>query len=344
VLVGQPISAAPVLMSCNTIFRFCPSCGLNVIALALLVECLIQLQFAPAALGQKRMRQLEARQVLPGEVPAGSRVHAVTKDPKDLGKLFAATTQALMASDNGGKSWRSLEVGGKHEETFAVALHPSNPQILFVGRRDGLWRSDDGGTSWVALSHSGSVPLAIAVSDSHPDTLYLGTAGTGVDKSVDGGYHWVAISKGLPEGKGGGRAEVPVLVVDASDSDTVYASFLGWGIYRSVDGGASWHEFNQGIGLSITRTIISPKLGSNPDDPKRLFLAFNERVHSHLVQPRLYVLENQKWWPLVVKLPANFLIRHLVVERTRRTIQFWGADAVWEIPLPENSAKQRGAQ
>jgi hypothetical protein len=301
---------------------------------------LAQIHFASEALGQKKAGQLEAEK-LPASQMAfpKSEIHAFVGDPNNPLKIFLGTADGLEVSGNGGKSWRPVEVGGSHEEVFALAQQRSNPNTLFAGRGDGLWRSDDGGGSWVALPYSGSVPVSIALAESQPDTLYLATARSGVYKSIDGGYHWTEAGKGLPEARAGARPEeVHMLVVDPSDANIVYAALSMRGIYQSVDGGVAWHEFNQGLSMAMARAVGAPKIVANPEDPTGLLVVFRERIHSHLIVTRLYMLaENQRWLPVEAKLPPEFPVLGLVVNRVTRKLEFLGKDATWQIPLPERA-------
>jgi hypothetical protein len=302
-----------------------------------LAGAVVSPHFPSPAWAQKKEGQLEAQKVPASQIaPPRTRFHAVKSDPGNSFKLYSATAQGLQVSENGGLSWRPVEVGGRHEEVFALAVHPSNPDTLFVGRRDGLWKTRDGGRSWNSLPNPASVPLSVAIAKSQPDTLYLATARHGIHKSTDGGYQWAEVNNGLPEARAGGRPEeIRTLAVDPLDSNIVYAALSGYGIYRTTNGGRSWHEFNQGLSFPMARPIHPPKLAYDPDDPKRLYLAFNQPIHSHLVRTRLYVLsDNEEWLPVEAELPSDFSIQSLLVDRAKRTLQLWGLEAVWELPLP----------
>lgn len=296
-----------------------------------------QLHVPTLLLAQKSgKRQLKAQQVpaIHTALPK-ARLHGVKRDPSNSLKLYSFTAQGLKVSEDAGRSWQALAIGGAHKEVFAFAGHPANPDILYAGRRDGLWKSRDGGQSWSPLPYPASVPLSIAIAKSDSDVLYLATARQGVHKSTDGGYQWGAVSKGLPEARAGRRPEeIRTLVVDPLDSNIVYAALARHGVYRTTDGGASWHKFDQGLPFLMVRPIRAPKLAFDPDNPQRLYLAFNEKIHSHLVRTRLYVLSDiAEWLPLEVELPPNFPVLDLVVDGFERTLQIWGQDAVWELPL-----------
>src|SRR5438445_5966876 len=81
---------------------------------------------------------------------------------------------------------------------------PSQPKTFYLGvASGGLFRTTDSGASWVPIT-DGKVPLgstgSIAVADSDPNIIYLGTGsddvrsnvstGRGMYKTTDGGLTW----------------------------------------------------------------------------------------------------------------------------------------------------------
>src|ERR1041384_3076875 len=68
---------------------------------------------------------------------------------------------------------------------------PSQPKTFYMGvASGGLFRTTDGGASWVPLT-DGQVPLgstgAVAVADSDPNVIYLGTGSDDVRSNVSTG-------------------------------------------------------------------------------------------------------------------------------------------------------------
>jgi len=312
---------------------------LSVLVAALVgVVAAASLLFAAAA--QRKAAELKAQKLPTNQVsPPSPRLHSVRTDPSNSFKLYAATAQGLLVSENAGRAWKPLPIGGKHEEVFSLAVNPASPDILYAGRRDGLWKTKDGGRSWTPLPYPASVPIAVAISNRQPDVLYMATARQGVHKSTDGGYQWVEVSKGLPEARAGGRTEeIRSLLVHSLDPNLVLAALSRAGIYRTVDGGGSWHEFNQGLPFPVARPIAPPKLVQDPDNPTDIYLAFNQPIHSQLTRTRLYLLsENGEWHPVEAELPSNFTVLALTADKARGVIQLWGSETVWEIPLPRGS-------
>jgi photosystem II stability/assembly factor-like uncharacterized protein len=165
----------------------------------------------------------------------------------------------VFKSTNGGKSWFPVNLGLEAADlnTFALAVHPSNPDLVYVGTLDnGVFVTTDGGATW-SKSGSGMPPVdvrSLAIDSSHPDIVYAGTDGMALFKSVDGGKTWQRSSVGLnPE------ALVRSIVVDPVRPEYVYAADRRSGVYRSTDGGRSWVQIKEGLTTrAVNRLAISP--------------------------------------------------------------------------------------
>ena len=84
-------------------------------------------------------------------------------------------------------------------------------------------------------------------------TIYAGTDGGGVYKSLDSGGSWLNISRSSQNSKFGENIIDPyikgnsAISIDPDDPNTVYVGtgYLGYGrIFRSLDGGANWNSNN----------------------------------------------------------------------------------------------------
>ena len=265
-----------------------------------------------------------------------AKLHSVIGGRSGNAKLFSATAAGLQVSNDAGRSWQKLPVGGRDERIFALETDPTIPEKLFVGRADGLWMSTDSGRSWDALPYPGSVPLALAVAPSEPNTLYLATSRQGIHRSKNGGRSWEEINGGLPVGHTGNRPEqVDQLWIDPVNPNKVMASIERLGVFRTVNGKV-WDEFNKGLPFPLPRPVSGAKLA---DDPSRtgdyLYLAMQHPFHSHLIRTRLFVLNNQESWrPLRARIPDNFPVRSLVIDSARQKLQLWSDQTVLEAPLP----------
>ena len=138
-----------------------------------------------------------------------------------------------------------------------VEMHPTDRNVFFHAHSSGgVWKTEDAGQYWVPITDGqinvGSVG-AIAVSQSQPDVIYIGTGepqlrdcvswGDGVYKSIDGGDTWKHV--GLKETRNISRVRV-----HPEDPTLVYVSAIGnpfgpsndRGIFRSNDGGQTWKQ------------------------------------------------------------------------------------------------------
>jgi photosystem II stability/assembly factor-like uncharacterized protein len=141
--------------------------------------------------------------------------------------------------------------GGRYVE-FAVV--ESNPRIFYAATATGgLWKTVNNGISFTPVfDYQPDYAIgAVAVAQSRPDVVYVGSGesnnsrstygGNGVYKSVDAGKTWA--KSGLPNAGRIGRIAVqpknPDVVLVAA-SGKLYAENPDRGIYRSTDGGKTW--------------------------------------------------------------------------------------------------------
>ena len=146
----------------------------------------------------------------------------------------------------------------------------------------GVYKSTDGGLTWSAVTdkYFGGAIGAIAVSESNPDVVYVGTGeypirgnvshGEGVYKTTDGGKTWRHV--GLAETR-----QIARVRVHPKNPDVVYVAALGhvWGpnpergIYRSADGGITWTRI-----LFRNDSTGAIELVLDPAKPSTLYAGF----------------------------------------------------------------------
>ena len=127
----------------------------------------------------------------------------------------------------------------------------------FGGVAGGVWKTTDGGLNWrpVFDKQKDASPSigAIAVSESDPNVIYVGTGeacirgnivgGNGVYKSIDAGKTWKFV--GLPDTHAIGR-----LIVNPKNPDIAFVAAMGHpfgdneerGVFRTRDGGKTWEK------------------------------------------------------------------------------------------------------
>jgi photosystem II stability/assembly factor-like uncharacterized protein len=127
----------------------------------------------------------------------------------------------------------------------------------FGGVAGGVWKTTDGGLNWKPMfdKQKDASPSigALAVSESDPNVIYVGTGeacirgnivgGNGVYKSIDAGKTWKFV--GLGDTHAIGR-----VIVNPKNPDLVFVAALGHpfgdneerGVFRTRDGGKTWEK------------------------------------------------------------------------------------------------------
>ena len=158
---------------------------------------------------------------------------------------------------------------------------PSQPKTFYMGvASGGVFKTTDGGANWAPIT-DGQVPVAstgvIAVADSNPDVLYLGTGsddvrsnvstGRGIYTSQDAGKTW-KFSGLYNGGQTGG------LRIHPTDPKTAWAAMQGdifkpnaeRGVFKTTDGGATWKKV-----LFINDQIGAMDVELQPGNPSVVF-------------------------------------------------------------------------
>lgn len=112
------------------------------------------------------------------------------------------------------------------------------------------------GLRWRLLGpFRGGMSTMVAGVPGNPAVYYMGTAGSGIWKTVDGGQVWTCVSDAVR------LIEVGAVAVAPSRPDTVYAGAGGRspsaGLYRSIDAGAHW-ELVALQGHAVSSIVIDP--------------------------------------------------------------------------------------
>ncbi|WP_020607616.1 VPS10 domain-containing protein [Spirosoma spitsbergense] len=155
-----------------------------------------------------------------------------------------------------GMAWRNIGPtrGGR---SLGSAGSPSRKLEYYFGAvGGGLWKTTDGGKTWNPVTDgkiSSSSVGAVAVAETNPDVVYIGTGetqlrgnimqGDGVYKSTDAGKTWKNI--GLKNTQAIARVRV-----HPTNPDIVYVAALGHpygpneerGVFRTTDGGKNWKK------------------------------------------------------------------------------------------------------
>jgi photosystem II stability/assembly factor-like uncharacterized protein len=158
---------------------------------------------------------------------------------------------------------------------------PSQPRTFYMGAASGgVFKTTDGGAHWLPMT-DGKVPVgstgSIAVAESDPNVIYLGTGsdglrsnvstGRGVYKSADGGQTWSF--SGLYS-----SGQIGSVRIHPRDPNTVWVAAIGdafkpnpeRGVFRTTDGGKTWKQV-----LRISDSTGAADLEVNPADPNIVY-------------------------------------------------------------------------
>ncbi|MEZ4699684.1 MAG: glycosyl hydrolase [Rhodothermales bacterium] len=181
---------------------------------------------------------------------------------------------ALAAADArlDGLRWRLLGPfrGGRVDAVSGVIGRPN--EFYFGAVNGGVWKSIDAGRVWEPIFDDQPVASigAIAVSESDPDVVYVGTGestlrdsagfGNGVYKSTDAGKTWTHL--GLA-----GTQHIGKIAIDPRNPDIVFVAAIGSlyaaneerGVFRSTDGGRSWQKvLYKNADVGAVEVVIDP--------------------------------------------------------------------------------------
>ena len=183
-------------------------------------------------------------------------------EKKETSAQTTATPAPAKEDDEDKNPWKALNYrlvgpfrGGRVLAVSGVVGQDNT--YYFGGVAGGVWKTADGGLNWKPLfdKQKDASPSigALAVSESDPNVIYVGTGeacirgnivgGNGVYKSIDAGKTWKFI--GLPDTHAIGR-----LIVNPKNPDIAFVAALGHpfadneerGVFRTRDGGKTWEK------------------------------------------------------------------------------------------------------
>ena len=182
-------------------------------------------------------------------------IRCVAIDPRSSLVVYAGTTIGVFRSTDGGLWWDRL-TNGPEGTVEALVLAPVRPSVLYAGTHDGVLKRADGETDWAFLDGPAGI-LSLRIDPASSSTIYAGTDGEGVFKSINGGLDWAPANElGEREGRDSIRYfdaySIYSLALDPGDSSVLYAGHAS-GVLKSTDGGALWSE----VLISTTSPISS---------------------------------------------------------------------------------------
>jgi len=136
--------------------------------------------------------------------------------------------------------------------------------MAFARTQWNLYRAENFGLAWVAVSNLQSAPTAIAIADTNPARVYVGTTDRGLLESADG-REWTLANTGL-NFVPGSRLKVNDLAIDPAQPEVMYVatSYLNGtseihespaGVAVSTDGAQAWSFINEASRLPVVELL-----------------------------------------------------------------------------------------
>ena len=116
-------------------------------------------------------------------------------------------------------------------------------------------------TGWIG-PYGGTI-VAAAIDPSNPQVIFVGSFGSGVFKSTDGGNTWFSVNRGLA------NLNIYSLAIDPVNTNNIYAGTYQSQVYKSVDGGNNWSW--SGSGMQDQAIVYS--MAIDPITPSMLYAA-----------------------------------------------------------------------
>ncbi|WP_405198987.1 VPS10 domain-containing protein [Christiangramia sp. LLG6405-1] len=206
-------------------------------------------------------------------------------------KLFALIITTNLTAQNfdlelfKNKTPRNIGPAGMSGRVTSIDVVTSDPDIMYAGTASGgLWKSTSAGIKWEPIFDNEVTASigAVAVQQSNPSVIWVGTGegnprnslngGYGIYKSLDGGRTWN--SMGLEKTR-----HIHRVIIHPDNPDIVYAAAIGspWGaheergVYKTTDGGESWSKILYTNSLSGAADLVM-----DPNNPNKLVAAMWE--------------------------------------------------------------------
>lgn len=162
-----------------------------------------------------------------------SEVFTLTPVPGRAGEMWASTCGWVYRSVDDGKSWARKQKGLETRRVPSFAALADGR--LLAGTVHGVYLSSDSGESWAIASPSSLAVLAIGYHPARPNRILLGTEGSGVWTSHDGGATFHRAERAMTNLRVADLAVVGREVLAA-----VNHAGPASGIYSSIDRGKSF--------------------------------------------------------------------------------------------------------
>ena len=160
-----------------------------------------------------------------------------------------AEASGLYRKEAGDAHWQLLTNGlPPAPQARTIAIHPQNSDVVFVGTQRGVYRSQDRGDHWQRMNMTeGRVVWSLRFHPGDPQIMFLGTEGSEVFKSTDGGENWdyLATISNPEQVQMAFAMRILGIAIESANPDNMFAALEVGGAARSTDGGRTWSIMNR---------------------------------------------------------------------------------------------------
>jgi photosystem II stability/assembly factor-like uncharacterized protein len=230
-----------------------------------------------------------------GGGPKAKSIFDIEIDTANPSVIYAAAMgSGVFKTTDAGATWDPSTTGLTNTYVRCLAIFPLNHAVVFAGTNDGLFRSTDAGITWTIVAATPTAVRTIAFDAVNPNLVYIGSIGSGVQRSTNGGLTWQPSNAGLADlnvrsiathpvapnsafagsGTNGGvslsstgglfwglvadpdaHGSVSDLEFDPTNPARIYAGMMQQGVIRSTDGGVNWTPINTGLPTLRSRAL-----------------------------------------------------------------------------------------
>lgn len=171
-------------------------------------------------------------------------VNDIAFDPQDNKAVYAATSQGVFYSLDGGKGWqRPAETAARTGSALQLAVDSKNVCTYYVLKADRLMKTTTCGrtfsTETYVETRSDARLTALALDWYNSNIVWLGTSEGDVLKSTDGGATWSASYRA--------KQDITSILINGGDSRIILVGTTGDGVLRTADSGATWQSLEEDL-------------------------------------------------------------------------------------------------
>ncbi len=180
--------------------------------------------------------------------------------PRPGGRIWLGTEGGLYWRDRDGTRWTADADLGSARVTI-VACHPRDGRVYVGTIKQGLYVGS--GRGWQRVGDPSWFVSRIVFHSRDASRVYVGTRGSGVFASDNGGSTWRPLGQGLTD------RDIRSLAVHPANPSRLAVGTTSLGIFYSHDGGASWHAAAPVPRLTMSQIVAmlspaAPRAGTPP--------------------------------------------------------------------------------